>query len=170
MRRWHLAGLIVTVAIAALLYPIRARTYPKRVREADAARQIALARQAEIIIASRPVIDTVVRLVTRTQTLRDTVLARLTDTAYVTRYVYQTDTLRVACERCARQLATLIEASEATNRAADLHVASLQRELARQKRKNVLQRFGVSCGYGGTVAQGQVYAGPQCGVSVRVLP
>lgn len=53
---------------------------------------------------SQAVAETTRLTVTRTRTLRDTVLQRLTDTAFVTRYVLRVDTLLQRCDECAARL------------------------------------------------------------------
>jgi hypothetical protein len=86
----------------------------------------------------------------------------------VKEFIYQTDTLRDACLRCAEQLReqgrasqTLISALEASN-------VGLQKRLSRQK---LTSRFGVFVGYGAMrVNDGSVRAGVQVGVGIRAFP
>lgn len=101
----------------------------------------------------------VVRYVTRTRTMRDTVLARLTDTAYVRSYVLKTDTLRTKCMACIASAAAVATAADTVI----LKVGANQRRLT--------DRFGVTAGYGVLLDRaGDVRHGFTIGATVRVWP
>jgi hypothetical protein len=126
------------------------------------------AKYAEAVIEGQRVADTVVKRETIVRAKRDTVLQNLTDTLLVKEFVYQTDTLRVACLQCVEQL-------KEQQRAADVFISGLQRVNAEQKRTiqrmKLLSRLGISCGYGpAVVGGGAVQMAPACLASVRVFP
>jgi hypothetical protein len=104
----------------------------------------------------------VVRTVTKTRTLRDSVLLRLTDTVAVERYIYQTDTLRTACLACVASAARLKVSYDSLSR--------FQDSLIQARRPSWKQRFGISCGYSAVKIGSDLKAGPSCGIGVRVWP
>ena len=104
----------------------------------------------------------VIRTVTQTKTLRDSVLLRLTDTVAIERYIYQTDTLRTACLACV--------ASAARLRVSYDSLARFQDSLLTARRPTWKSRFGISCGYSLVKVGADVKAGPSCGVGIRLWP
>lgn len=104
----------------------------------------------------------VVRTVTQVRTLRDSVMVNKTDTMLVERMVYATDTLRIACGRCAESAGRLKVWSDSS-----IQFWKGRYELVRPSWRD---RLGVTVGYGITKDGTNVKVGPQVGVSVRVLP
>ena len=104
----------------------------------------------------------VVRTVTQTRTLRDSVLLRLTDTVMTERYVYQTDTLRTSCLACVSSAARLKVSYDSLSR--------FQDSLLTARRPSWRSRFGISCGYSLVKVGPNVQAGPSCGVGLRLWP
>lgn len=156
-------GLIVATFAAMVWTDGRLKAAGRERDAAIAAEQIAQAKYAEQVVASEAVRDTVIREVTKTRTLRDSVLLRLTDTAYIQEFVYQTDTLVIACERCAASLLALRVASDSVIRAKDLRIASL--------RPRLRDRCGVVFGYGLSFARDRtVTAGPNVTAGCKVWP
>lgn len=102
----------------------------------------------------------VVKYVTRTRTLRDTVLENLTDTLKVKEYVYQTDTLREKCMAC-------IASASALGRLGDSTIA-----VAGADRRRWYDRIGVGPGYGILFDRqsGVVRHGPTLTLTVRLWP
>jgi hypothetical protein len=95
--RWLCLGLVLGTVVALVLADRSLRKYEQIAKDAGAAREIALADLA-IAKVDAATKDTVFRVSrARVDTLRDSVLLRLTDTAYVTRYVLQTDSALQAC-------------------------------------------------------------------------
>lgn len=90
------------------------------------------ARYAEAATTSVRVADTVIKNVVKTKTLRDTVLAHITDTAIVKNYVYVTDTLRVSCERCANQLRLFKATADSTIGSLNATIGSLTPSLGKR--------------------------------------
>jgi hypothetical protein len=159
---WYMVfAVLFTVAVAIVLDEQGKR------EAAEVQRDIARARYAEAVTSVQPVVDTVVREVTKTRTLRDSVLVRKTDTLLVEKLVYQVDTLILACERCAQQLLELRSSSEALVSALGNSNVALQKRLARQK---LISRFGLYGGYGAQKDGTDVKVGFQVGVGVRLWP
>lgn len=102
----------------------------------------------------------VVKYVTRTRTLRDTVLENLTDTLKVKEYVYQTDTLREKCLACIASASRLSVVGDTL----------LRKERANGRRW--YDRIGVGPGYGLLLDRetGTVRHGPTLTLTVRVWP
>lgn len=101
----------------------------------------------------------VVKYVVRTKTSSDTVLERITDTAYIRRYVYQTDTLREKCLAC-------IASAAALEHTADTVIVKVG---ANERRW--YDRVGVNTGYGVLLDRGgSVRHGLTVSASVRIWP
>lgn len=132
------------------------------------------ARLAEAIMSVKPRVDTVRTIVTRTKTLRDSVVLNVTDTLQVLRYVWRTDSLRAECLKCAALLDTIQERYGDERRATNTYISLLQGEVHRvrvaAKRQSLTSRFGFSCGYGTIKVGSDLKAGPGCMASVRVFP
>jgi hypothetical protein len=59
----------------------------------------------------------VVRTITATDSLRDTLLLHITDTVKVKQFITRVDTLKVACQRCVESSARLSALNDSLNRA-----------------------------------------------------
>lgn len=94
----------------------------------------------------------VVKWVTRTKTLRDTI--DIHDTLQVTEYIHQTDTLRLQCMRCLASAAALQQAGDTV--------------IQKMNQRRWYDRVGLFVGYG--QGWGQAQPGLVAGVGVRVFP
>lgn len=138
------------------------RVQAEEVRRAQQRETIWKARYAEEAVKADGVADTVIREVTKTRTLRDSILYYKYDTARVEEYVYRTDTLLVSCERCAAQLRAFRLVADSTLAAKDARIASLKPRFR--------DRCGLSVGVGAIRDGTVVRAGPAVGVGCRVWP
>lgn len=93
---------------------------------ANAAVEIWQAKYATLASQAKPVADTVRVVSRKTETLRDSVILRKSDTVMVERFVRQVDTLRVACLRCAALLDTLRLTSDSTIHALRIQVEAVK--------------------------------------------
>lgn len=123
MKAYLLALVVGIVAVLLWLDRQEARRKQGEAEQREAKWQ---ARYAEQVIESERVADTVIREVTKTRTLRDSVLMLKHDTAIVERFIYQTDTLMVSCERCAQQLRAFRVTSDSLLRAKDIRIEALK--------------------------------------------
>lgn len=129
----------------------------RRAHAADVGRYKRMYQAAKVAVRTDSV--EVVKVVTSTRTLRDTVLERLTDTALVREYVYRTDTLRAACLRCVASASQLGAIGDTT----------LAKVAANERRW--YDRLGVSAGYGVLLDRaGDVRHGVTVSASVRLWP
>lgn len=80
-------------------------------------------------VLSKAVAETTLRTVTRTRTLRDTVVQRLTDTAFVLRYVLRVDTLLQRCEECGQRLERHRVFADSVIKSRDDTIATLRAQL-----------------------------------------
>lgn len=86
----------------------------------------------------------VTRTVTTTQTLRDTLLQRVTDTVAVKEYIYQTDTLRTACLACVASAAQLSVVNDSLQRAYTGLVRALDAQTPKRWQKYLPVATGVA--------------------------
>lgn len=158
---WGLAG--YALFVAAVFVGIA--TYLDKQRADEQARERISILQARVAEAeTQRVVDSVevIKRVTVTKTLRDSVLLRLTDTVLVQKLVYQTDTLAETCLACVASAARLKVSYDSLTR--------FQDSLLRSRRPSWKSRFGISCGFSLVKVGVDVKAGPSCGASVRVFP
>lgn len=102
----------------------------------------------------------VVKRVTQTRTIRDTL--NIHDTTQVIQYLYQTDTLRLACTACIESAARLRGASDSS--------IAFWKGRYESVRPSWKDRLGIHLGYGLTKTGSDLKVGPQVGVSIRVWP
>jgi hypothetical protein len=97
----------------------------------------------------------------------------------VEQYVYLVDSVIPRCEVCAARLDSAVLAARAEREAATLLLKSKDTQInwliAHDKphhslRTKLRERVGLTVGYGVTSAGGQVYVGPQVGLSLRLIP
>jgi hypothetical protein len=129
--------------------------------------------QAKYATASAHVeqsVDTVRVRIASVKTLRDTL--RIADTVAVKEYLERTDSALNACTELANSC-TLFRAT------ADTLIASQRTQIEwwvkhdkphHSLRTKLRERIGLTVGYGVTSAGGQVYVGPQVGLSLRLVP
>lgn len=142
---------------------------PAVIRALEHTRDSLKARTAEQIISAKAESDSLKRLLSRAprvrvDTLRDTVPVPKAE------YVFIYDTVIPKCHLCALRTDSLVEAIQAERRIARHIEDGMRGEIARLKRERLLDRVGVTVGYGVTKVGNDVKAGPQVGISVRVLP
>lgn len=164
------ACLVVMGLLTLAVYDAR-RDLSQQSEVAAHTRDSLKARLAEAILNEAPArIDTVRQVVDRVTTLRDSVMTYRTDTLLIERFVYQTDTLRVQCLRCAALLDSIREKYAAEAHATETYISLLRGEVQRAKRKRLVDRVGLFVGYGAQKDGVDVKAGWQLGVGLRVFP
>lgn len=154
----------------------------KLLAEESAAHQFTLdtlkARNAEREVGDQKHADSLRRIIATVRG-RPPVIVRDTVQMPVAEYVYITDTLLPKCEVCATRLDSAVLAARAEREAATLLLSSKDRELQwwakhdkphHSLRTKLRERVGFTIGYGVTSAGGQVYVGPQVGLSLRLIP
>jgi hypothetical protein len=156
---WALGGYTIAVVLAFLTVA----TWLDKQNAEEAARkreQIWKAKYAEAATSVKADSIEVVKRVTVTKTLRDTL--NIHDTLQVIEYLHQTDTLRLACTACT-------ESASRLKVTADSSIAFWKGRYESVK-PSWRDRLGVTVGYGVSKAGSDVKVGPQVGISVRVYP
>ena len=167
--------LVAVLAIGALCVELNGRASDQRATLKLLTDQQATTRrwQAKYATAASHVeraVDTVTVRVASVRTLRDTL--RITDTLQVIAYVARTDSALQACTELASSCSSFRLTADSLLKSQQSVIDWWQRhdKPHHSLRTKLTERVGVTCGYGVTASQGQAYAGPQCGVTIRVFP
>ena len=183
---WAAAVVLSIILAANILQGRDAEGYDRaereRLQQESDARQYAhdtlKARYAELAVGWQKGNDSLRRVIARVRGMTyrapgDTLVLTYTQVRYVT------DTLLPACEVCAARLDSAVLAARAEREAATLLLKSKDTQIDwwvthdkphHSLRTKLRERIGLTISYGVTSAGGQVYVGPQVGLSLRLVP
>lgn len=155
--RWRIAGLLLSVVVAASMVDA-VRSHMKRDDARAASLRVALqneskwkARYSEAWTMVRVQIDTVRIKADGVKVVRDTLLAHLTDTVEVLRYVAATDTALRACTDLANSCERFHATADSLFKAKDATTGWYRAEAAHQARRARLWKY-TSLGLSGFIA------------------
>lgn len=157
--------ILVAAMLAMVMHVENVRDGARDARAQQLAAEVSIwkANYAQAVVRSTAAAETVRVVATRVAHKRDTLLSRITDTVAVKAFIYQTDTLRVQCLRCAGRLDSLRVASDGT-----IAAITGERDYYKQRQAKLRDRFGLFVGYG--FAGNQSAPALQIGVGVRAFP